>query len=202
MYRRLLVWEFPFTNALSAIEPKIPVRFEELRESDFDQLIALRPFLTEEVIRLRLEAGHRPYIAKTDEKIVHACAVAVEKAYSGYLQIAFPLSPREVYFYEVYTVPEYRRNRLHSAGLSLVSRKMRQLGYQHGMAFIYPHNRPALRSLKKIGFRKKGHIGFVEIFGIRRYFYWAKDGGFDCLNNAFFMRREKFVPAELQGQIW
>jgi len=202
MYRRLLVLELPFTEDFPVIEPKIPAKFEELQPSDYDELIALRPFLTEEVIRLRLEAGHHLYVAKLNGRIVHSRAVAIGKAYIGYLEIAFPLSSREVYFYEAFTVPDYRRNHLHSACISQVSRTMHRLGYQHGVAFVYPHNLLALRSLTKMGCQKKGYVGFVEGLGIRRYFYRAEDGGLDCLDNAFFVRREKFVPTELHGQIW
>ena len=202
VHRRLLVLELPFLNGLPVVEPRVPVTFEELTESDFAELIALRPFLTEEVIKLRLRAGHRFYVGKLNGRIVYTCLVAVKKAYLGYLGIAFPLSPQEVYFGEAYTVPECRRNHLHSACISLVSRTMHQLGYRHVVALVYPRNLPALRSFKKVGFQKKGHIGTVEIFGIRRYWYWARDGGFDCLNNAFLVPMEQLVPAELQGQIW
>jgi len=202
VYRRLLVMETSLKNTPPVIEPKIPVTFEELHPSDFDKLIALRPFLTEEVVRLRLKTGHRFYVAKLDGEIVHSCVVAIKKAYIGYLEIAFPLSPREVYFYEVYTVPKYRGNRITPASCSFVMRTMHQLGYRQAVLFVYPHNRPALRAFSKLNYQRKGHIGFVEILGIRRYFYRVRDGGFDRLNNALFVPREKLVPAELQGQIW
>lgn len=201
-YRRLLVLELPFTDALPIIEPKVPATFEELAPADVDELIALRPYLTRWVIEQRLEAGHRFYVAKLNGRIVHTRLVAVNKAYIGYLKLAFPLSPREVYFGEAYTVPEFRRQGLHSACLSFVSRLMRQSGYHHAIALVYPRNRPALRSLEKVGFRRRGIIGFVSLLGAYRYFYWARQGGFDRLDNALFVPRGRLVPAELQGQIW
>jgi len=112
------------------------------------------------------------------------------------------MSPREVYFGEVYTVPEHRRKHINLASRSFVCREMRQLGYQRAVALIHSRNRPSLCSAHAGGFRKKGHVGFVEIFGIRRYFYWAKSGGFDCLSNAILVPQDRLVPAELQGQIW
>ena len=202
MHRHLLVLELPFTGELPVIEPKIPVTFEELGESDFGELIALRPYLTEEVIRLRLGVGHRVYVGKLDGKIVYTLLVAIDKAYIGYLGLAFPLSPYEVYFGEAYTIPEYRGNHLHPVCMSFMSRTMRQLGYRHAVEFVYPHNQPALRSGYKVGFERKGYLGFVEGFGIRRYFYLVRGGGFDCLQNAFFVPRDRLVPAELEGQIW
>ncbi len=202
VYRRLLVLRGPLRDDLPVIKPKVPVTFEELRSSDFGELIALRPYLTEEVIRLRFEAGHRFYVAKLNGKIVHTHLVAVNRAYIGYLEIAFPLSPREVYFGEAYTRPEYRRNSIYLACHSFVSKKMCQLGYQNAVGFVHHDNRPALGVPYKMGDQIRGHIGFIEVFGIRRYFYGANDGGFDCLHNALFVPREKLVPAELQGQIW
>jgi GNAT superfamily N-acetyltransferase len=201
VYRRLLVLDLPFTDDFSAVEPEVPVTFRELKPSDFGELIALRPYLTEEVIRLRLSAGHRVYVATLGGRIVSTLLVAIDKAYIGYLKIAFPLSQREVYFGEAYTIPEYRGKRIHPACMLFASRQMYQLGYQHGVAFVFPRNRPALCSHGRIGFQKKGFIGFVEGFGISRYVYIAS-GGFDCLSNALLVSREKLVPPDLQGQIY
>jgi len=89
-FRRLFVLSLSLTDDLPLIEPQIPVEFEELTPADYDELIALRPYLTEEVIKLRLEAGHRFYVAKLNARIIHTRLVAIEKVYLGYLGIAFP----------------------------------------------------------------------------------------------------------------
>lgn len=202
VYRRALVMWLPLTDDLPIIEPKIPVTFEELTESAFDELISVRPYLTKERILLRLEAGHRCYVARFNGRIVHSRFVAVEKAYAIYLRTAIPLSPHEVYFYDAYTVPEYRGNGICPAVARFVGGEMRQLGYRQAVAFILPDNHPSLRVWFKLGGQKKGYIGFVELFGARRYFYRVKDRGFACLDNVFFAPRDSFVPRELQGQIW
>jgi ribosomal protein S18 acetylase RimI-like enzyme len=201
-YRQLLVLVHPFTEDMPVVEPKLPVTIEELQPPDFDEVIALRPYLNQEVIQLRIEAGHRFYVAKLDERIVHVLLAGVNRAYIGYLEIAFPLSAEEVYFGEAYTVPQYRGNHIGSAVTAMINRQMSRKGYRRSVLFIHPSNTPSLRVHRRIGSKIRGRIGWCEILGIRRYFYWARNGGFDCLDNCFLVRREALVPAELQGQIW
>lgn len=201
MGRWLMVFSLPFTDDTPMTEPRVPVTFEVLRSSDFDELISLRPYLTEEVIKMRLRAEHRFYVAKSDGRIVHNRLIAIDKVFVGYLGVVLPLSPREVYFGEAYTVPEYRGKHISPACRSCVIRQMREQGYERAVFLIHYRNCPSLRSVAKSGVRRSGCIGFLQALRIRRYFYWAQ-GGFDLLDNAVLVRREKFVPLELQGQIW
>lgn len=202
MYRELLVLVRPFTEDMPVVKPKLPVTIEELQPPDFDEVIALRPYLTHKVIQLRLDAGHRFYVAKLDGKIVHVLLVGIDKAYIGYLEIAFPLSPREVYLGEAYTIPQYRGNHISSGITTMVNKRMSTRGYQRAVLFVHPSNTPPLRAHRRMRSKIRGRIGFYELLGIRRYFYWARGGGLDCLNNRFLARMEDLVPAELQGQIW
>ncbi|HID90276.1 MAG TPA: hypothetical protein EYP52_11310 [Anaerolineae bacterium] len=201
VYRRLLVVEYSLRD-IPITRPRVNVTFGELHPSEFEALIALRPFLTEEVIRLRLRNGHRFYVARRDGRIVHSQVVAVGKAYSGYLEIAFPLAPDEVYCYEAYTVPEHRGKRLSPAGRAFIAREMERMGYGRALAFIAPKNYPAVRAALRDDGQVRGHIGFVEVAGVRRYFYRVRKGGFGLLQNGLLVPMERFVPMEIQGTIW
>ncbi len=185
-----------------SIKPRVPAVIRWIRPEEWGDVIALRPFLTEEVIRLRLANGHRFCGVEVDGRIVHVRVVAVEKAFNGYLDIVFPLSPREVYFYEAYTLPEYRGKRISPAASLWVAAEMRKAGYERVLAFIYPHNRPAIQANVRGGFRQVGHIGYVEVLGVRRYFYWSRGGGFECLPHRIFVRKQRLVPMDIQGTIW
>ncbi len=191
LIRRLVVMTLPLTGELERVEPEVPATFEELR-----------PFLKEELIRLRLDAGHRFYVTKVGGRIVQGNGVAFGKAFSGYLDMAFPLAPEEGYVYEAYTVPEYRGKRLYSAALSRIARELRGQGYRRLVVFVYPRNRPALQAHSRMGFQPQGHIGYVELLGVRRYFYRVTGEGLGCLRNSLFVRKRRLVPPEIQGTIW
>ena len=201
-YRRLLVRELRLDRELISIEPRVPASIHWIGPGEWDAVIALRPFLTEEVIRLRLDNGHRFCGVEVDGRIVHVRVVAVGKAFNGYLDIVFPLSPREVYFYEAYTLPEYRGKSISPAASLWAAGEMRKAGYERVLAFLHPHNRPAIGANTREGFQQVGHIGYVELLGVRRYFYWARDGGFERLSNRFLVRKQSLVPMEIQGTIW
>lgn len=199
--RRLLVMSLSLTDNLPVVEPKIPLEFAELTPMDFDELIALQPYLTEEVIRLRLETGHRCYITKSEGRITSTRWLAVNKVYIPYLGLPLPLAPDEFYGAEAYVVPEYRGNRIHQAFITFASKEMYEQGYRRATTFVHPRSRPAMQSVINVGFRKRGHVGFVELLGIRRYFYRATEA-LSLLHNSFLVPRRQLAPDDLEGQIW
>lgn len=201
-YRRLLVRELSLRGDPVSIDPRVPVVIRWLGPEEWKDVIALRPFLTEEVIRLRVENGHRFCGVEVDGRIVHVRVVAVGKAFNGFLDIVFPLSPREVYFYEAYTLPEYRGKRISPAAALWTAAEMRKDGYERVLALLYPHNEPAIRANSREGFRQVGHFGYVEALGVRRYAYWARGGGFEQMPNRLFVRKKRLVPMDIQGTIW
>jgi GNAT superfamily N-acetyltransferase len=201
-FRRLLVRELRLNEDLPSIEPRVPATLCRLGPEDWSDLIALRPFLTEEVIRLRLSNGHRFYGARVDGRTVHVQAMAVGKAFNSFLDIVFPLSPVEIYFYEAYTLPEYRGQHISPAVTVWAAAEMRKAGYERALVFIYPHNRPALQANARQGFRQVGHFGYVDLLGVRRYFYWSRGGGFERVPNRLLVRKQSLVPMDIQGTIW
>ncbi len=75
----------------------------------------------------------------------------------------FLLGTDEVYFYDAWTVPRLRGRSITPARSSLTLRALRAQGFARAIAFLLPENRPVHKAVEKVGWRRFGTAGFVQI---------------------------------------
>jgi len=171
VYRRLIVMERRLDEPIAEIATGIPAVVSLLTDAEVDDYTAFRPDTEAAEVRRRLRAGHRCFVERNEERIVHAGWAATTKPWVEYLGCEFPLTPGDVYQFDSYTAAPYRGLNLAAARVTWMARFFREAGARRLLAAVWPENTRAFRPLEKAGYRPFGIIGVVRLAGWRRHFY-------------------------------
>lgn len=152
-----------------------------------EKRVANLPFIHRNDIPDRVAAHHKCFIATHGGKTVYSVWLGVGFAYSYSVDRRYELAEDEIYSYGGYTIPEYRGLGVHN---SVQPRTLRWACgiYNRVLAFIEPHNLPAIKSVKRLSYEYAGRTGYVEIAGIRYYFHYDK-GAFSNLSRRYYFRK-------------
>jgi len=171
--KRLIVPCKSLDGALLTYQARIPLDIE-LLPSDVEEvedcLAHIPPEHRFDVAR-RIQHGDRCCVARHAGQIVYVTWIAFGACYSYALDREYKLTQEDAYLYSAYTLPEFRGNGIHPAAHCHIARLLKDWGYRWLLCFIEPENTAAMRLPDKLGYEKIGVIGFVEVFGFRRYFH-------------------------------
>lgn len=143
-------------------------------ETEIDQLLAVQPKRTREIIQDRLAAGKLCNIVKVGDKIVHVTWGDSGDVYlpnpSGRVfgkkkVVTFP----EGYVYREgsYTPPEERRKGYSKASSSFSFGAIRDLGFHTAIATVACKNIPMLRGMVLFKYLLKKKVTYVRVLGIK-----------------------------------
>jgi len=158
---------------------------------DLDEVRALLqglPFEHRSDIEERQRAGQRCFAALHRGRVVHAAWLAFGTCYSYLLDRSYELAHDQAYLHGSFTQPEFRRQGVQLAGTCHRLEVLRERGYRRVLGLVDPYNRLANRTNPKTGYRPAGVSGFVEVFGVRRYFHRDRDA-FTALARRGYWRR-------------
>jgi GNAT superfamily N-acetyltransferase len=171
-----LLWERLLDAPLADVTPRVPVHIEVLEQTDVDQYLAFRPDANLADIRQRLASGQRCFIARHQGQIVYAEWSATGRVWLGYLSYELCLAPDEVYSYDSFTTPEFRGQRIAPACSVYMQRTRREAGYTRVVMMNLPDNETSIRVSEKVGYRRFGTIGYVQLGPWRWHFCWIRRG--------------------------
>jgi len=168
IYRRLILIERPLSEPVSNISPRVPVTVRVLADSEIGAYTALRPQQDPAQIRRRLDGGHWCFAVWNDQRIIHVAWAAVQHVKIEYLAWEMELAPDQVYVYDIFTAPAFRRSGAASIRSVEMMRYFRELGYQRLLGAVSPEDRSAFR--QNVGYRRIGVIGYIALGPWRRAF--------------------------------
>jgi hypothetical protein len=156
-------------------EAKTPCECKFLEnEEEIDQLIAMQPNRTREVINERLAAGKRCNIVRVGDKIVYVgwgdtgdvyLPNPSGRVFSKKKVVTFP----EGYIYREgsYTPPEERRKGYMNASFSFAFKALRDMGYRTAICTVACKNEPMLKGAAKYGYRRTKKVKYVKVLGVK-----------------------------------
>jgi GNAT superfamily N-acetyltransferase len=139
----------------------------------------------------RLAEGQHCYVAKSGGRII-AVNWAMEGEFGeDLLGRRFKLADDELYYGGAFTLPEFRSKGImaYMKTQSISDIKTRSQHKTRALAFIETGNKASLCSTAKVGFRRVGRVGFVEIFGIRFHYLFGRSVLPETARRFFIERR-------------
>lgn len=170
VYRRMLLFERPLDEPITAFEARLSVTISLLEPADVEAYVAFQPGADAADVYQRLAAGRWCFVARHDGRMVHACWVATGRVWIAYLGREIELAPDEAYTYESFTVAECRGKDICSERYSRMLRFLRSAGFRRTITAIMPENVLALRPHEKAGCHPLGVMGYVGIGSWRHEF--------------------------------
>jgi hypothetical protein len=165
-----LLWEHPLDIPLVDVTPKVPVQIEVLDKTHGMEYLKFRPDAIVADIDQRLASGQWCFIARHQGRIVHADWIATGRVWLAYLARELPLAPDEVYSYDSFTTPEFRGQSIAPARSVYMQRAMQKAGYRRVVAMTLPDNQVVTRLNERLGARRLGIIGYVQL-GLWRWHF-------------------------------
>lgn len=106
-------------------------------------------------------------IGKHENQMVYYAWVNYNSIYSREL-MRFPLAQDQAYIYRVYTRPDYRGKGIAVAGYYFLFQHLAAREYSRCLVGVNFENEPSIRSIKKSGFVKLGHLLALR-WGIKKW---------------------------------
>jgi SAM-dependent methyltransferase/RimJ/RimL family protein N-acetyltransferase len=175
-YRRAVLMELHLDQPVLPVSPRVPVAISLLGWDQVDEYCSFRPEADPAQVYQRMDAGRRCFVARHEERIVHACWTADKEARVDYLDREIQLAPGEAYIYESFTSPDFRGQNIAPARLAWMAQYYKDAGYRRLVAIIMPGNVAAFRPPEKVGFRPIGLMGYVKLGPWRHDFCRLKRG--------------------------
>jgi len=168
VYRRLTLVEYSLP--INKVAAKIPVEIDVLTADGLADYLRFRPDSDSDRIAARIREGQQCWIARYQGRIVHACWLARHRAWVDYLSCGIELAPGSAYSYEAFTDPEFRGQAIYPFAKSVMIQDLAKQGYHRIVAGLMPENRPAFGSIRKVGYRLIGVMGYYRLGPLRRCF--------------------------------
>ena len=166
VYRRLVVLERELdVTAPPVDEPGLEFGF--LGPDRISEYEALRPGHSGRA-QERLTEGHRCFAARVEGDLASVRWVAVGGAHVEYLDLRLALAPGEVFSYDAFTAPGYRRRGISTATQNRLAEVLHAEGHRRVIRAVLPENRAGFRDALTVGFRPNGRIGYVRLGPWRR----------------------------------
>lgn len=168
-YRRLGLFELALGDDLPAPPPNVALELGPyVAERDSAEYAALSPYSDHALTARRLGEGHSLHVARGDGVLLGACWVARGQLDSAYLGRRIPLAAGEALTYETYTAPAARGRGVGPALRAWVARELAASGCRRLLATVDPDNRPAIRLVEKLGYRRIGTLAVLAVGPLRR----------------------------------
>jgi GNAT superfamily N-acetyltransferase len=155
-YRRAIVVARPIDEMIPEMKPRLPIVMTLLRETDLPDYIQLRPDQDLSVIKMRLANGDQCFAAWHEGRIVHTGWVTTKQKSEPYLRRELTLQPGEIFLYDHYTHPSFRRFGFARARDIHVLRHYREEGYHRSLAIVAKENKAAFLPFEAVGYRSIG----------------------------------------------
>lgn len=188
------ILSLPVDHLVRMPTPAIEVEVDEIKASDEDALEALTrvdEWRTPKTHLLnRLQGGHRFYAVKHQGQIIGGVWLQDTEFSSDYLQRKFQLAKDEIYLYNAFVTPAFRGKGIIPYLVAKCAHdvKANSLHVTRLVALIYVTNKASLRVAAKIGARRVGRVGFLEILGIRLHYILGRDA-LPATRRRFFFER-------------
>ena len=174
-YRRYLLLELSLEEPIPEVRFSLPVTIDLLKKTEVDEYVMFQPGIKTSDIADRLNAGHWCFVARHEGKLISATWATIHRTWTSYLARAIHFMPDEVYFYDVFTRPDFRGKSILPAILVDMIRYFRDAGYRRMVCLVLPENKSSLKALQKVAFHPLGMMGYIKIGPWRWHFYRTRE---------------------------
>jgi len=160
-------------------------------DPDLDALPAVDGWTSIRDARIRwLRDGARCFLAKRDGQLIASTWLTTGTTYyEPHFKRQFDLAPEESYAWGAFCLPDRRgqgvMSRLMEHAMNEVASGYRKRAF---VMIVSPSNRLSLRASEKIGFRRIGYTGFVEVPGLRFHYLLGARAFPDTVRRVFVTR--------------
>ncbi len=110
-----IIYEHLLEMPIKKIEPKIKVTIRAATEDDLDKFKGIVNERKIKLFKKRFKEDRICFMALDQEKIAYFGWISFDDEYESIFQIMVKVNDKEAYWFDCHTIPEYRRNGLHSA---------------------------------------------------------------------------------------
>jgi GNAT superfamily N-acetyltransferase len=157
-YRKAIVMARPIDDTIPEVKPCLPIVITPLRDQDLPAYIQLRPDEDRNVIKRRLANGDQCFAVWHQGRILHAGWVTTKQKYESYLRRELILQRGDIFLYDHFTHPSFRRCGLARAREVHVLRHYREEGYRQSIAIIAIENKAAFLPFQAVGYHSIGMV--------------------------------------------
>lgn len=151
------------------VSSDLPLRFRFLGAGDAEEYARLRPGVSADAVRRRLEHD-RCFGAWHEGRLISARWVTSGSAEIEYLGRTLRLRSREVWISDTYTDPHYRGHDVSPAAGAALAAALAEEGVERQFAAVLPDNPLGIRAFEQAGYRRIGRIGYIRVGRRRRDF--------------------------------
>lgn len=123
----------------------------------------------------RLNQGDVCYAACQRARLVGYLWISIHQFIVPHLGRQFMVNPDEIYYYDAFTIPEYRGKGINPALAQYSSiEASREYGRVYGLYYVQAENRSSLKVMEKIGAVRGARVGRVDLWGLRFYYRFGR----------------------------
>ncbi|MDX1688667.1 MAG: GNAT family N-acetyltransferase [Candidatus Promineifilaceae bacterium] len=179
------------------VEPRMAARFAECGPEDGRALAQAMGRDDVQGIERQLRGARRCFAAWVGEEIASYCWLSVGEEEVGEMERTINLPAGEGYIWNCATLPRFRRQRLYTALLNFMIRRLADEAFRRVWVGANRENRPSLSAFDTAGFRPAAVMTYARLFWLSVLYVSAGSGAPDDLVDA---ARNLFRMAE-EGQL-
>jgi ribosomal protein S18 acetylase RimI-like enzyme len=162
-HRRGVILERRLDEPIHDVTPRCCVEFGLLDPSDVDEFTRFHSGRRREYIERRIATGDLCFTARHRGALASTTWACRSRHWVPDLHFMWNVAPGEVYLYDSYTAPQYRRRYIALALDTHVLRHLRNLDLERALTAISPENEASIHSKAKVGFRLCGDLRCISL---------------------------------------
>ncbi len=163
---RLNLFSFQLSRPIPEIKAGEDAEYSFLNTKSREKAESLTSLVGKEIVNVRFNRGEVCGVARLNSEVVSYCWVAFQQAEVGEINRTIKLRNNELYFYDAFTLPDYRGRGLFPALLTAILGFARSQGCSRALIFSLRENRPSVRGIEKAGFSLFQSIYFLKSPGL------------------------------------
>jgi hypothetical protein len=152
----------PFTD--------VPLKVRRLQRKDVAAYVAFREKQTAQEVVRRLDEGSFCFVTWTGDRISSAIWFQTGRVWIPELDRHLLVDPDQIYGYDSWTAPDLRGHNIPAVRGKQTTRLLRAAGYKRLIGYVLPENPAAFRPVEKVGMRRRGTVGYVQLGPLRLEF--------------------------------
>ncbi|MDX1387634.1 MAG: hypothetical protein R3344_00480 [Acidobacteriota bacterium] len=153
-----------------APEPRVAVELRTGTARDLETFADVFAIEGHDPERLRgnLARGETLVLGFVGDDLVHYSWTAFSTAWIDEIGVTLKLGPGESYGYDAFTIRQWRGRGIQPAASAFKTALERSRGYTRHISYARADNRPALRTMQKLGRKRTRTVWQVSLFGMKR----------------------------------
>ena len=170
------IWATNVDEPRPDLKPSVAAQFRRLGPESAELLATVMSGTPLAEILRRFQAGQRCYTAWVDDHPAAYGWVSFDEEYVGELNLRVRLVPGEVYIWDCFTLPAYRRHGLYAALLVHILRDLEKDSVCRAWIGADADNIASQRGIARAGFRAVADMVLARVFAMRLVWVQARPG--------------------------